>query len=168
MINRMIAFVCIAGALLVPNPGNAGDTKAVLGWVEEGLILPEGTAVKMKLDTGALTSSMDARDLERFEKAGKPWVRFNIEVEDIDTRQVVVRRLERAVVEFVKVRGAAGMDHRAVVTMSICVGTERYEGPFTLRDRKKMFYPILLGRRAIEHVGLVDVTRTFTMEPACH
>ena len=95
------------------------------------------------------------------------WVRFNIEVKDIDPHQFKVIRFERAVVEFVKVRGAAGIDHRTVVTMSVCIGTERYEGPFTLRDRTKMLYPILLGRRAIEHIGLVDVTRTFTVEPSC-
>ena len=163
----MAAWICIVEALVAPNLGHAADGQTVLGWIEEGLILPEGTAVKMKFDTGALTSSMDARDMERFEKDGKPWVRFNIEVKDIDTHQFKVIRFERAVVEFVKVRGAAGIDHRTVVTMSVCIGTERYEGPFTLRDRTKMLYPILLGRRAIEHIGLVDVTRTFTVEPSC-
>lgn len=167
MRNQLAALICIAGTLLAPNLAYGGDGKLVFGWVEEGLILPEGTAVKMKLDTGALTSSMDARGMERLEKHGKPWVRFNVEVKDIDTGKFIVRQFEREVVEFVKVRGAAGMDHRIVVTMSVCIGTERYEGPFTLRDRKKMLYPILLGRRAIEHIGLVDVTRTFTVEPSC-
>ena len=59
MRNQLAAFICIAGTLLAPNLAYGGDGKLVFGWVEEGLILPEGTAVKMKLDTGALTSSMD-------------------------------------------------------------------------------------------------------------
>lgn len=42
---------------------------------------------EIKLDTGALTSSMDAKDLERFEKDNQRWVRFNVEVKDSDDWQ---------------------------------------------------------------------------------
>jgi hypothetical protein len=162
-----IALVLLAAAAPGSVRAEAKSDKTVFGWVEEGLILPERTAVKMKLDTGALTSSMDARDIERFERNGQRWVRFNVEVKDIDTDEIVKNRFERAIIGLVAVRGAGGVDHRIVVTMSVCIGSQRYEGPFTLRNRKKMIYPILLGRKAIAQIGLVDVTRTFTVEPAC-
>lgn len=161
------ALCCLVVTLLLPSPGQAESSASVFGWVEEGLVLPEQTAVKMKLDTGALLSSMQATGIERFEKDGKPWVRFDVEVKDIDTGEFVENRFERPIVRFVAVRGAGGVDHRIAVSMSICIGIERYEGEFTLRNRDKMLYPVLLGREAIAHIGLVDVTRTFTKEPSC-
>lgn len=41
-------------------------------WLDRRVLMPYGVAVKMKLDTGALTSSLDARDLKHFKKDGKP------------------------------------------------------------------------------------------------
>ena len=69
--------------------------------------MPYGVAVKMKLDTGALTSSLDARDLKHFKKDGKPWVRFNLVLTDANTDKVVRRSVERPVERSVTVRGRA-------------------------------------------------------------
>ena len=38
----------------------------VFGWIEEGILLPENIAVKIKLDIGAFMSFMDVKDLKRF------------------------------------------------------------------------------------------------------
>jgi hypothetical protein len=100
-------------------------TQQVLGWVEEGLILPENVAVKFKLDTGALTSSMHAEDVERFQKDGEDWVRFNIELQDIDTNEQVNSQLERKVERAIKVRGAGGAERRPVVMMKVCLAACR-------------------------------------------
>ena len=35
----------------------------------------------------------------------------------------------------------------------------------SLRDRGRDEYPLLIGRRTIQHLGLIDVTRQFTVEP---
>lgn len=137
------------------------------GWVEEGLIQPENISVKIKLDTGALTSSMDAKDLERFEKDGEKWVRFNVELKDSNTGKTVSTPFERSIVRNVKVRGAGGAERRPIVLMKICIGNKVYNEQFSLNDRGKMNYPVLIGRNTIEHLGLVDVTKTFTLEPHC-
>lgn len=142
-------------------------TQQVLGWVEEGLILPENLAVKFKLDTGALTSSMHAEDIERFQKDGEDWVRFNIELEDIDTNKQVNAQFERQVERGIKVRGAGGAERRPVVLMKVCLGDQVYEEQFSLNDRDRMNYPVLVGRRTLEKVGLVDSNKTFTAEPDC-
>lgn len=31
-----------------------------------------------------------------------------------------------------------------------------------------MNYPVLLGRRTLDKLGLVDTTKTFTVEPSCY
>ncbi|MEH6565316.1 MAG: ATP-dependent zinc protease [Halopseudomonas sp.] len=139
----------------------------VVGWIEKGLIMPEHTAVKIKVDSGALTSSMHAVNLETFEHKGKPWVRYDVPVKDADTGDMVTMQFERPVFRRILVRGAGGSDRRPVVKMSICMGDQVYEEQFSLRDRGDMTYPVLIGRRTIEHIGLIDVSETFLLKPSC-
>ncbi|WP_324730565.1 retropepsin-like aspartic peptidase RloA3 [Pseudomonas paeninsulae] len=174
MINKKLSPIRLSGGLvqaaillsLCAAPAFA-ESQQVLGWVEEGVILPENVAVKFKLDTGALTSSMHAEDVERFKKDGDDWVRFNIELEDIDTNKQVNSQLERKVERAIKVRGAGGAERRPVVLMKVCLGDRVYEEQFSLNDRDRMNYPVLVGRRTLEKVGLVDSNKTFTVEPDC-
>ena len=163
---RMMPLLLLVG-LALPGAARAASDPAVYGWIEKGLIMPSGVAVKMKLDTGALTSSMDARDLHHFKRDGKPWVRFTLQVTDANTDRQVRQTLERPVEHMVTVRGAGGMEQRPTVTMSICLGDKVYEEWFTLRDRSKMIYPVLLGRRLLADLGAVDSSRTFTVQPSC-
>jgi len=65
------------------------------------------------------------------------------------------------------VRGAGGRDERPVVLMKVCMGDTVYEEQFSLRDREEMNYPLLLGRRTISHLGLLDVRETFLQRPEC-
>ncbi|GLZ89559.1 hypothetical protein Pres01_56100 [Metapseudomonas resinovorans] len=154
--------------LISPHAHSATNNPPKLfGWIEEGLLLPEKVSVKIKLDTGALTSSMDAKDLERFEKNGEQWVRFNVEVKDSDTGKLVSVPFERRIERNVKVRGAGGAERRPVVMMKMCIGNQVYNEQFSLKNRGKMLYPVLIGRRTLENLGAVDVSRTFTMEPNC-
>lgn len=115
------ALVLIIFALC--NTAGANPSR-VFGWIEEGLLLPEKVSVKIKLDTGALTSSMDAKDLERFERNGEKWVRFKVEVKDSDTGRAASIPFERRVERNVKVRGAGGAEHRPVVVMKMCIGNQ--------------------------------------------
>ncbi|MFI8481539.1 ATP-dependent zinc protease [Pseudomonas sp. NPDC078700] len=155
-------------ALGLMAPGlSAAQSGKVFGWVEKGSIEPEGIEVKIKLDTGAKTSSMHAEDLERFKKDGDEWVRFNIELEDIDSGKKKNVEVERKVVRNIKVRGAGGAERRPVVMMSMCIGDEVHKEQFSLNNRSKMNYPVLIGRSTLEHLGLVDVSKTFTSEPKC-
>ncbi|WP_285259069.1 ATP-dependent zinc protease family protein [Halopseudomonas bauzanensis] len=141
--------------------------KVVVGWVEKGLILPEEAVVKVKVDSGALTSSMHAVNMERFTRKGKRWVRYDVPVVDADTGNKVTLHFERPVYRQMTVRGAGGEDYRPVVKMRMCIGNRIYEEQFSLRDRSEMTYPVLLGRRTIEHIGLIDVSDTFMLPLDC-
>lgn len=143
------------------------NSKIIVGWIEKGRILPEHTAVKIKVDSGALTSSMHAVNIERFKRKGKSWVRYDVPVKDADTDERVMLKFERPVFRRILVRGAGGEDRRPVVKMSICIGDQIYEEQFSLRDRGDMTYPVLIGRRTIEHIGLIDVSRTFMVRLDC-
>lgn len=162
--HRLLKILSLAVLLGAPAlPANAEPR--IYGWVENGLLLPENLPVKAKLDTGAQTSSLDAKDLRRFERDGEPWVRFTVEVKEEGKNRRVT--FERKVVRDVKVRGAGGEERRPVVLMSICIGERRYDEQFSLNNRSKMIYPVLIGRRTLEQMGVVDVSRTYTVQPAC-
>lgn len=164
--NLLTLFLALAIA-----PLSLAATEAppkVLGWIEEGVLMPEKATLKIKLDTGALTSSLDAKDLERFDKNGEHWVRFNVDVKDSKTGKQTKIPFERKIERNVKVRGAGGSERRPVVKMSLCIGDQVYHEQFSLKDRGDMLYPVLIGRRTLEHLGAVDVSRTFTQEPSCN
>ncbi|MDN3526251.1 RimK/LysX family protein [Halomonas sabkhae] len=169
--HKVMGGALMAGLVtaLLSSAAPAGDDdRKVFGWVEKATIEePWGPEVKVKLDSGALTSSMQAEDIERFKRDGEEWVRFVVEVEDESTEEVVSKTFERPVFRNLILTGAGGQDRRPAVLMTMCIGDTRYEEQFSLEDRSDMNYPVLLGRRTIQELGLLDVTRTFEQELEC-
>ena len=168
---RAMQAALLAGAALLVSaaPSCVAEPRALpagpstFGWVEWVRVEPGSTRVKAKLDTGATTSSIDARHQEVFERDGKRWVRFTIE--DRDGREVP---LERRIERFVKIRRPDDeFDRRPVVTLDLCLGGSRRSVEVSLADRKGFVYPVLLGRNFLKHVAVVDSAQTFTAEPAC-
>lgn len=155
----LLACAC-AGPVMAKQP-------KVYGWLEMATIEPWGVAVKAKLDSGALTSSMHAENIEEFTKDGEEWVRFTVDVEDEYKDKDVSKTFEMPVKRNLKLRGAGGVDHRPVVLMQICLGDTVYEEQFSLRNREDMNYPVLLGRRTIQSLGLIDVATNFLHKPRC-
>ena len=43
-----------------------------------------GQTLKAKMDTGAMTASLSATDIEQFQRDGEDWVRFRLAVEGAD------------------------------------------------------------------------------------
>lgn len=163
--SMLLLPLCLVGfATQAENTPNPAPTQ-VYGWIEQGMLYPGNLPLQVKMDTGAETSSLDARDITPFDRDGEPWVRFTVESRDPGKtqRQTYERKVQRQVT----IRGAGGVDHRPEVLMELCVGNEMHAELFTLRDRSKMDYPVLIGRRTIAHLGLVDVNRTFVTTLNC-
>ena len=166
MLKQLVAsgLVILAAAVSTANAKSNAD---VFGWLEKTRIEPWGVTVKAKLDSGALTSSMHAENIERFRKNGENWVRFTVKVRDEASNETVSRGFERPVYRRSRVRGAGGEDRRPVVLMKVCIKDVIYEEQFSLRDRENMLYPVLLGRRTLRQLGAVDVVSTYLHEPKC-
>ncbi|EKF73504.1 hypothetical protein A11A3_13240 [Alcanivorax hongdengensis A-11-3] len=162
-VRMLLAALLMALAATV----SADDAKPVFGWVEKVNLEPWGVEVKAKLDSGALTSSLHAKNIEIFKKDGHHWVRFTVDVVDKATGKEVEKTFERPRYRRVLVRGAGGVDHRPVVMMNICVANTIHREQFTLQDRSDMIYPMLIGRRTLQHLGVIDVTQTFEHPPTC-
>lgn len=133
--------------------------KAVLGRVEYAWLSEVNQYLKARIDTGAKSSSLNATKIQRFERDGERWVRFDVSMTD---EEVVT--VEAPLVRHVRIRQASvdELERRPVVKLSIKLGEIDEETEFTLSDRRNMLYPILLGRSFLRDIAMVDVAKKFT------
>ncbi len=139
-----------------------------LGWLERIRLQPWDIVVKAKLDTGAKTAAIHATDIERFNKNGEKWVRFKLALDHRDPKSetfLVEKPLERDVT--IKLRGTKNNDARPTVKLQFCLGQKRYEALFTLINRSKFNYPVLLGRRFLADIAVIDPASKYNSTPTC-
>lgn len=160
----------LTASLLLATPAwsdSSTPARFIAGWVEKVTLLPSGDLLKAKLDTGAKTSSINAHHIERFKKDGESWVRFELEYETVDgeTRR---QRMERPLVRRVRIKEHDGdHDSRVVVMLDFCINAQRHSAQFSLVDRSRFVYPMLLGRRFLKEVALIDPAATFEARAGC-
>ena len=136
------------------------DSKVVIGATEWIHLAPPGQYFRARVDTGAATSSISAKNVVRFERDGNRWVSF-----DLDTgEEAEPIHLEAPLVRNVRIRQASfdDIDRRAVVRFDVMLGESlRQPTDFTLADRTRMSYPVLLGRSFLKDMAIVDVSAKF-------
>jgi hypothetical protein len=136
--------------------------KAVLGQEEWIWLDSVKQYFKARIDTGATTSSLNAVDLQVFERDGKEWVRFNLShLNDETSKKPEI--IEAPVVRWVKIRQSTSEEaaRRPVIDAWIQLGSLHEKVQFTLADRTQMAYPVLLGREFFKDIALVDVGKQF-------
>ncbi|WP_162046734.1 ATP-dependent zinc protease [Vibrio taketomensis] len=133
----------------------------VLGAIERVTIESIKQTFDARVDTGAATSSLNAVDIEEFERNGKKWVRFHLS--DENTPSGEDNWIEAPIVKFVKIRQSTNdeMERRAVVELWVKVGKIHEKAQFTLADRSQMSHPVLLGREFIQDIAVVDVSKKY-------
>ena len=137
------------------------------GWVEfvELHLDGEPLRVKAKLDTGAKSSSLDATDITPFDRDGQHWVRFRPSRSGLDEAPLV----EQPVVRYVRIKRHSGpYDRRPVIRLPLCLGDELRTVEVNLTDRGRFIYPLLLGRKALAGLAVVDPARTYLRAPRCN
>lgn len=142
--------------MLCALPLNASE-KAIIGAVEDVIVLPWGVKVTARIDTGAAESSLDVCD---YTIEGK-FVDFTL-ADRCGGAKVRLPILGRR-----QVQSALGRGRRPVVALEICIGNKKIRTPVTLTDRSRMEFPFLVGRKAIEGNFLVDVSRNKMVPPNC-
>lgn len=139
----------------------SGGQRLRLGW-REWVSLP-GLGVdriKAKVDTGARSSSLHALGIERFERNGRPMVRFDVHPVQRDTSVTV--SCEARLRDQRRVRTSGGHQTvRPVIVTEVQVGTRRWEIEITLASREMMGFRMLLGRQALRGRFVVDPGASF-------
>ena len=161
----VVLSIVLASAFVLAPAAHARDpSKTIFGYVERVVISQQGLSLKARLDTGAETSSLDARNIHRFRRGETRYVRF--EVEDPESGEMVM--LERPLARMVRIRQHGGSFHRRpVVNMWVCLGHVVREVEVNLTSRSEFLYPMLIGRSAMRGSIIVDPDLTFTNRPQC-
>lgn len=118
----------------------------------------------MKLDTGARTSSLHAFDMVRFERDGKPMVRFEIHPHQRSSKGAVGVEVEVVDKRWVRNSGG-GRELRPVIETEVRIGDVTWPIELTLTRRDQMGFRMLLGRQALRKRALVDPGGSFRAGP---
>ena len=141
--------------------------RVIAGWVENVRIQNLNFNVKAKLDTGAKTSSIHAKDIELFSKDDKKWVRFALVLRDSEDT-VHELKLEKKLIRRVRIKSQDDKDDsRYVVMLDVCFNGRTYSTEFTLSDRDEFIYDVLIGRRFLKRTAIVDVNQAFLTVTDC-
>ena len=134
--------------------------KIVVGEVEKVKIYPSDFVMDARIDTGAEVSSIDARDIEEFERDGKKWVRFTLINRENKKEEVIERELKK-VTKITQSSNKDGVDKRLTVSLKIDIANRSELADFTLTDREHMSFGVLIGRNILKDIMLVDVSGKF-------
>jgi hypothetical protein len=140
----------------------------------ENIGLPElKQTLKAKMDTGAYTASLSARDIELFKRDGEEWVRFRLAAKGADD-SVYEHLLAR--ISKIKNRAEEGDDEEAVaistrpvIDLQLCLGKQLRTVEVNLVDRSSFNYPLLIGAKALRKLdAAIDPAKRFTAgKPSC-
>lgn len=164
----VIYFLIASDLVLSDDKTDQPQLQHILGWVESIRLEPWGLKMLARLDTGANTSSMSARDIQLFKKGNKEWVRFILDFGAEKGKPNRTIEIERPIARSLKIKQHSGISQeRYVIAMDICLANEVRKVEFNLVDRRALNYPILLGRRALAGFALVDSARTHLSKADC-
>ncbi|MDX1456018.1 MAG: RimK/LysX family protein [Marinobacter sp.] len=137
--------------------------KLVVGERERFYLEGPGFVYVARIDSGAETSSLDARNIRRFERDGQNWVRFDIPEPNSNGQY---RTLEREIVRNVRIiqSNIEEYERRPVVELQFAIGNHRQKAEFTLTDREHLSHNVLIGRNVLRDVMLIDVGKEFATE----
>lgn len=141
-----LVFLCTAAA--------NGAEKITIGEVEEVVLLKWGVKHRARIDTGATSTSLDARKL----KIKDNFAEFNLRNG---------KKVKLEVLEYRYIRTSVGRELRPVVLLDLCLGSLHILTQVTLTDRSHLKYPMLVGRRVLKGNFVVDVSRRETTRPSC-
>ena len=138
------------------------DGKLLIGEVEWVYLPAAKLKMKARIDTGATTTSIDARDIRIQERDGKKWAIFTLVDREKDTKV----ELEKTVVKVVSIKRHGMEDQkRYAVKMRLNLGSISEMVIVTLNDRSRFDYPVLIGRNFLRGRAVVDVEHDYTVEP---
>jgi hypothetical protein len=139
------------------------NSKLIVGWREWADLPDFGVEkVKVKIDTGARTSSLHAFKIEPFTYMGKPWVQFDIH--PIQDNDHISFTIACPIVDYRSITSSTGhRQKRYIIKTKLTVGVYSSEIEISLAKRDEMGFRFLLGRNAMKGHLLVDPSHSFLL-----
>ncbi len=169
---RLKPFAIILSCSLLPGLSVAAE-KTVYGLNEYVSLNDLDLEVAAKLDTGAKTASLSARDIKRFKRDGETWVRFYLAIDEAHEHAI-----ERPLARISKIKRRAGdfdpeegktYTARPVIELELCMGKALRTIEVNLTDRSAFQYPLLIGSEALKRLdAVVDPSLKYAAgKPGC-
>lgn len=169
---RLKAFSLLLCLLCLPGVSAAAE-KTVYGLNEYARLAGIDLEVAAKLDTGAKTASLSARDIKRFKRNGESWVRFYLAIDAAHSHPI-----ERPLARVSKIKRRAGdidpeddkkytsrpVKFTSMLRRAVPMHTSR-----VMTGRSAFQYPLLIGSEALKRFdALVDPSLKYAAgKPAC-
>ena len=139
--------------------------KLIAGWREWAQLPDLGVKqIKVKLDTGARTSSLHAFDLSTFTQMGEDWVRFDIH--PFQENATITQTCMSPVVDYRWITSSTGhKQKRFIIQTTLQIGEFSALIELSLAKRDEMGFGMLIGRMALKRRILVDPSHSFLLSP---
>ncbi len=131
----------------------------IIGEIEPVRFPPMKGALLARIDTGAAGSSINAQNIQSFEREGKKWISFDIVNSETGEKYHFEKRLYKQIT----IKRQLKNEDRYVVMMMIHIGKEKLNIPFSLANRERFDYPVLIGRNIIKGRAIVDPSLSRTL-----
>jgi hypothetical protein len=137
--------------------------KLVAGWREWAQLPELGVEkIKVKLDTGAKTSSLHAFDLLPFSYMGNDWVKFDIH--PLQDNDFLIHTCTAPIADYRWITSSTGHTQRRFIIHTILkMGGFLSQIEISLANRDEMGFRFLVGRNAIRGHVLVDPSHSFLL-----
>lgn len=115
--------------------------------------------IEVKIDTGAYTSSIHCHDIEEYENNGIKYVKFDL----LDPSHPEYNNKEFKTKNYYikSIKSSSGeSEQRFIIKTIIKLFNQDFETEFSLTDRSSMKTPVLLGRKLLKDLFIVDVSKT--------
>ena len=150
-------------------PESSTDRR-VLGW-REWVALPDLgiPAIRVKLDTGARSSSLHVEAIEEFRRDDIDWVRFKLDPvsRSRSSSRRRARWIEAPLLDRREVTDSSGgVSLRPFIRTDVLIADQRYAIEINLTNRRGMLFPMLLGRTAMQARWLIDPEQSYVLGDA--
>ena len=132
----------------------ADSNKTIVGAIEEVLVGEDQLPFKARVDTGAQTSSIHAKNIDMDllgDPQGKPIIFY------IENKHGGSSKIETIVDSITTIKTAEGSEERFKIPLKIKWNNSIKTILLTLNDRTDMTYGLLLGRNWLQGDFIVDV-----------
>ena len=147
-------------ATLPTTENHSLETKTLIaGGIETLYVTSMAMPFHARMDTGAETSSIDAQNIRPFERDGEKWVSFDI----TNRKNGETKHFEKPIKRKTNIIRTGEKERRYVVLLDIKMGQDMINAEFTLNDRSKFDYQVLIGRNIINGRFIIDPTLENTM-----
>ena len=137
------------------------DDKVIVGAAEWVVLDDFKIAINGRIDTGAATTSINAVNIEEFERDGKKWVRFDLPDSQGNPHKIEAKFVGYETIVQSSMQDASAKSTRPYINIKISIGNISKYAILNLTNRSHMTYPVLVGREFLKDYAVVDVGRKY-------